>query len=102
VARVLSLPGQSHRVVALPVPARNVALFRIGGHGQMGTANAAAAHSRSGAWWSDIAAGIIASSSGSSTNPVAIAVQPFFGMFVVVPLTALVAWVLFRKSRRHQ
>lgn len=42
---------------------------------------------------SDVAAVVAASSPGSSTNPVAIAVQPVFGLLVVVPLTALVACV---------
>jgi hypothetical protein len=51
--------------------------------------------------WSDADAGLVAMSPGSSTNPVALAMQPLFALFVVLPLTMLTGWIAGRiKPRR--
>jgi hypothetical protein len=46
--------------------------------------------------WSDIDAGLVAMNPASSTNAVALAFQPLFATFIVLPITVVVAWFVRR------
>lgn len=52
--------------------------------------------------WFDLDAFLSASRPGSSTSGVALAVEPLFGMFVVIPVTLLAAYAIRRLRQRRR
>jgi hypothetical protein len=50
--------------------------------------------------WFDLDAFLSASKPGSSTSGVGLAVEPLFGMFVVIPVTLLAAYAIRRLRQR--